>query len=964
MARTHFPSVLRQIQRAVRDRVGALPDEQLLERFLSHGDGAAFEVIVWRHGPMVFSVCRRLVPNLHDAEDVFQATFLLLARRAGSIARGRSLAAWLYKVAHRTALRARARSRKYGASAFPVTDIPARADREGPVWRELRPLLDEAIQRLPERYRTPIILCYLEGNSYREAAASIGCPVSTLSTRLMRARELLRRHLCRRGITLPATVVAAVLAEQTLAAAPAAGLVEASVNAATSLALGHGGANLIPQSVAALADEAGTAALGAKAKAAILLLLTVGVIAGGVVAAYRATGHPEAPKPALSASRALPPPTGPTSSAARPAAAATVIVRGRVLGPDGRPVAHAKLYRPGPAQNAFVWSTRDLVFCGDTDKTGAFHAEVPQRIKESGDAFCLLAAASGFGVDWADPFRDGGPSELTLRLVKDQPIRGRLLTTEGKPVAGVRLSVRSVRTTFEENLDEPLERWKFTGRYDLSDSLTKRLPAALDNALKPAVSDANGRFEIASIGVDRVALIVPMGVAVAQGRIYAVTRPGMDFLAYDRAVWKNAPLYLRPAAASFIHLRGPLFDYTVTPARMMQGTVRDAATGLPIARAIVATNSDGDGNTIRAITDDQGHYKIGQLPKLPSYELYVHPGAERRLLPRSVAVPAAQGLESITQDIRLVAGAALSGRVVDRATGKGVKSWIDFWPLSENGEPIGGSRSDERGRIRVGTTTDETGRFRLNVFPGRGLLAARAATGDEKIDGVTLNPYTPATPDLVLMKHLSAWQPGNACRLLDLGREGNFDCGHLRLERGRTVKVEIHDSQGKPLTGTLVSGLTASEPTVRLLGRSCTVYGLRKGSTRRLFFFDRDHGLAAALVLRGDETDPVAVRLRPTGSIRGRLLDLEGRPLRGIRIAAWSDNEQLSDLYDRLQRSEHPSRTDDAGRFMIADLLAGEEFRVQFGQFEMSRVAAPKLGAQKVAPRQTLDLGDIRTKPR
>lgn len=959
MRRMQLPSVLRQIQQVVSDQAGALPDGELLQRFVDLRDGAAFEAIVWRHGPMVLSVCRRLLQNVHDAEDAFQATFLVLARRAASIARRPSLVAWLYKVAHRIALRARARSRKFATAGFPVTDVPAPANPDESVWRELRPLLDEAIQRLPERYRIPIIVCCLEGNTYRAAAELIGCPVSTLSTRLMRARQMLRRELSRRGVTLPAAVLAAALAESTLSAAPSVALVEASVNAAASLAAGHGAAaGMIPESVASLADDAKTIAVGAKGRAAILLLLAIGTIAGGV--AYRAIGHSDRLRPARSASLALPPPNGPSSSGGRPAIEEKVIVRGRVLGPDGKPVANAKLYRPGHPPNAYVWGTRDLELCGQTDHTGTFRVKVPRREQESGNRFYLLAAAQGFGVDWTDPFRDGDSSQLTLRLVKDEPIRGRLLTTEGKPAVGVRLSVRSLRTTNQENLDEPLKRWQAAGRYDLSESLEKRLYTALDNVLKTAVTDANGRFEIAGLGAERVALIVPMGAAVAQTQIYVVTRTGMDFLAYDRAVWKNAPPYMRPTVSWFIHLRGPSFEYVVAPARTIEGTVRDTRTGQPIAGAVVATSSGGDANTIRTTSDQHGRYQLGGLPKLASYHLYVHPGLESRLLPRSIEIPATQGLEPIRQDIKLVAAVGLSGRVVDKATGKGVKSWIDFWPLSETGKPVGDGQSDERGRIHVATSTDETGRFRLNVFPGRGFLAARAITGAETVDGFILNPYLPATPDPAFVKDLSAFRAGNACRLVDVGHTDKFDADELAIERGKSLVIDIRDPDDKPLAGALVSGLTAFEPTVRLPRASCTV----TGTTRRVYFFDWDRSLAAMLLLRGDEASLAIVRLQHTGSIKGRLLDMEGRALSRIRVAAWPHDEQLLGLYDLLSKRKEPIFTDTDGRFVVNGLVPAQEFRLLFGKEEMFRVATPPLGLRKVASGETLDLGDIRTKPR
>src|SRR5262249_38070206 len=154
----------------------------------------------------VLGVCLRLLHDVHDAEDAFQATMLALARKAGSISRWASVASWLYKVAYRTALRARAQRTRRTCLEKPLVHLPAAgtwAEPDGDlIWRELRPILDDELQRLPEKYRLPVILCYLEGKTNEEAARQLQWPLGTLKTRLTKARELLRTQLAHRGITL------------------------------------------------------------------------------------------------------------------------------------------------------------------------------------------------------------------------------------------------------------------------------------------------------------------------------------------------------------------------------------------------------------------------------------------------------------------------------------------------------------------------------------------------------------------------------------------------------------------------------------------------------------------------------------------------------------------------------------------------------------------------------------------
>jgi RNA polymerase sigma factor (sigma-70 family) len=157
----------------------------LLQRFLDTRDEAAFEVLIWRHGPMVWNVCRCLLHHPHDAEDAFQATFLAFVRKAGSIREPGSLASWLYKVAYRIALRVRGKT-AYRAQheSHEVEMLPAEPASSQDIWQSLGPVLDEELSRLPTKYRLPLVLCYLEGKTTDEVAQELGWPRGTVATRL------------------------------------------------------------------------------------------------------------------------------------------------------------------------------------------------------------------------------------------------------------------------------------------------------------------------------------------------------------------------------------------------------------------------------------------------------------------------------------------------------------------------------------------------------------------------------------------------------------------------------------------------------------------------------------------------------------------------------------------------------------------------------------------------------------
>ena len=193
MAREQPPALLDPLRRLITRQTGSsLTDAELLDNFVSRRDEASFEVLVWRHGAMVLAVCNRVLRDAYEAEDAFQATFLVLARKAGSIGRGEVVAAWLYQVAYRIALRLRAAAAKRTPSGEATDELAAPEPTGDADWRDLRPVLDDEIARLPEKYRAPFVLCYLEGRTNEEAAAQLGCPKGTVLSRLSRGRDRLR----------------------------------------------------------------------------------------------------------------------------------------------------------------------------------------------------------------------------------------------------------------------------------------------------------------------------------------------------------------------------------------------------------------------------------------------------------------------------------------------------------------------------------------------------------------------------------------------------------------------------------------------------------------------------------------------------------------------------------------------------------------------------------------------------
>jgi RNA polymerase sigma factor (sigma-70 family) len=274
---------------------GAGPDDgQLLGGFVERRDEAALAALVGRHGPMVWGVCRRLLSH-HDAADAFQATFLVLVRKAASIRSRELVGNWLYGVARQTALLARRTAARRRAREVQVTELPDREAAPPDRWPDLRSLLDEELGRLPEMYRAAIVLCGLEGRSRKEVASQLGVPEGTVAGRLARARAMLAKRLARRGVVLPAGAMAAVLPAGAVPASAPPALVTSAVEAAGRLAAGRAADGAIYAQVTALTEGVLKAMLLRKLQTAtaVVLVALAGVLVAGLLLPVRAADPPK-----------------------------------------------------------------------------------------------------------------------------------------------------------------------------------------------------------------------------------------------------------------------------------------------------------------------------------------------------------------------------------------------------------------------------------------------------------------------------------------------------------------------------------------------------------------------------------------------------------------------------------------------------------------------------------------------
>ena len=708
-----------------------LGSAELLGRFRASGDEAAFAALVARHGPMVLATCRRILPQQADADDAFQATFLVLARRAGAIVDPDRLAPWLHGVARRVSVRARtvaARRRIEGDEPGDVAAPPPRDDAE------LRSVLDEELARLPAKYRAPLVLCYLEGLTSDEAASQLAWPVGTVRSRLAGGRDRLRGRLARRGLDPAAGALPPVL--------PGALVVQSLQTATVRLALATA-PGAVPSAVAILAQGVATSMGFSKIQMVLAVLaLTTGVAAGAVLARRSepapvggvgpaAAADPPAPQPPPQ--QPTPPPTPPRDPNIHP-----LTVAGRALDTDGRPIAGAQI---------FVGSTRhdDYRRLAETktDAEGRYQfANVPLPIQPPADSrntlsvggFVVFGVAEGYGFAWrptkrvvftADlpeilgeedapsQFRAGAPIVLDLTFRPPVRVVGQVFDERGRPLAGAGVRIFNWE---KARPDQPFAPTSFNGWSFLP-------PAILNHK-----TDERGNFALDGLPPDEQFEIdvTPPGFPGKRAAISTASEPP--------PAGRGGRLQVSPIALTFETPRD-------VPLRVTAGD-----TGQPLPRAYVGVSrlagehawgsklADADGRADLRLPP--GEYRLSVLPEYRTPYL---------VLESRFAVPDADACPPV--DAVMPAACILDVTVTD-ASGQPIAD-VDLWQDGRAADP-----DDPETRRRVVAVrsfqgpnlvrsdlpkTDAAGKLRTLVVPG----ARRVGVGFQTIpDG-----WVPVEPD-------------------------------------------------------------------------------------------------------------------------------------------------------------------------------------------------------------------------
>ncbi len=799
-----------------------ISDSELLGRFAATRDESAFAALTERYGGLVYGTCRNLLRHEHDAEDAFQATFLVLAQRAGSIHQGEALGGWLYRVAYRVSLRVRRSAERRRQREERV----AKPDETRPpgelAWRELQGMLDEELNRLPEKYRVPFVLCCLTGRSKAEAAAELGWKEGTVSSRLAQARERLRVRLARRGVAL-----SAILSGLALSPGGSAGVPAALMNATRSIFTTR------PIGVPAAAAQAVVRSMTfgrLKIPVALVLLLGLGL---GAIAALRKPADPESTTPiSAPAVAVVPAEVAPTN---------TMSVSGSVVGPGGQIVPDARVAvvvsRNPEIGDLPIMGNIDQVRLGDgaADRKGEFKLNVPQTT-HSNFRLTAVAWAPGFALTSEtilDPtIVSKNEHAIPLELVRGFKVRGRFVDRDGTPIPKLQARIAG------------LVRAGWTG----SNLIFHDPPnAAIPGWPADVTSDANGDFSIPDIG--------PITQIVFQIR--------------DE---RYSPQWLGLVTGNAMQAEPHLIR--VAPLRELEGRLVAADTKEPIAGATilaeVGTAPALPGHVVGK-TDAQGKFVVRPFPGAV-VRVNVIPPTGSPFLASIQETTFAIGTLNHNVELESPRGVLIRGTVREADNLKPVAGAdIQYhWSSTVNSKlQLAQTGSWPTPSMRTG----EDGSFVIAVWPGRGGLIAKAREPDFIHVETSVGELTGTTPGIPIFP--------DAIARLDLKRNESPRQVNLEFRRGVTRSGVVKQSNGQPVRqGVLFSptyigtGDEVKGHPIRVRNGMFELPGCDPTAKIPVYVFDPDSKEGAVATLSASETE---IRLAPSVSAVFRPVDAKGK---------------------------------------------------------------------------------------
>jgi beta-lactamase regulating signal transducer with metallopeptidase domain/protocatechuate 3,4-dioxygenase beta subunit len=671
-------------------------------------------------------------------------------------------------------------------------------------------------------------------------------------------------------------------------------------------------------------------------------------------------------------------------------------IRGQVLDPAGKPAAGARLF-------VIYWRHTEppkapLKPLATTDASGRFEftlkrADLGPGVEDDWATASIVAAADGFGPaigtlsdfdssgklagalpQWMKGELDNRPTgkQTFLRLAADdEALAGRIVSLEGKPIAGVKLAIHGILTNDDGALDA-LEK----GDKEQSGVNFYAVPHGISSPILPAIvaaatTDEDGRFAMPGVGRDRVVELMLSGKGIETSFITARTRAGQTIKLGSQ------PDRASKTASRVVYASG--FTHVAGPSNAVVGTVTDRQTGKPLAGiTILSQKLAGDPvygigqDFIRAVTDAEGHYRLEGMPIGEDNEI----GAVALEEPYWPALKRAAidvKPQPVTLDFRLRRGVWIEGRVSDKATGAPISAAVECFTFASN--PILKEAGSGRVDLRTLRRTDAEGRYRVVALPGRGIVGAilddayrypRGAGADSIAGGDRQSGH------LMFITEPSICDPGNFNVVAPINPTDGSDPVHLDLNLSAGINLigKIVDPDGKPANGALYCGdIHYYDAWSKTTDDTFQVKSYQQDQPRRLLFYEPKRNLAAYHLLTGQPPAQLVIRLQPAGTIRGRLVDERGQPLTGAqfqreraRFTAFRDFADKRPLNippgpdaDLSSLTPEPF-TDEQGRFELSGLIPGHEYHIDARAKDKYLGALPVI---KVSSGEIKDLGDI-----
>jgi hypothetical protein len=559
----------------------------------------------------------------------------------------------------------------------------------------------------------------------------------------------------------------------------------------------------------------------------------------------------------------------------------------------------------------------------------------------------VVAVADGYGLDWAEvsrPLRAGKGAELSLQLVEDLPVEGRILNRRHQPVAGVRVLVRDLGNSEEREVGKG-----FPG------SCRGPLPGQPPSVL----TDADGRFRLTGLGRDRNVALEVDGTGLQQTSLTVATRPAET--PPSSRPGQLGPYLIREPQTTVPspypwQVLGATFACELADARPLGGVVRDRASGKPIAGVKVSVG----GTSAVTLTDEAGRYEMPGCPRLQEYDVRAQPDNGQPYFAATARVPDRLGDEPLTVDFDLVRGIFLHGRITDQATGKPPRAAVaEYYPLFPN--PHSSALTNGAALAASSAVMRADGSYTLAVLPGPGVVCVAAsprnayavARVDERElaglvkDGINHQKgHNPRTAVGARGQDIVCVNRYNGLSLIKPSEGAEGPALDFPLPPARTLQGNVVGPDGEPLTGVSVIGLTAF-PDSDILGNSAfAVTGLNPQRPRDLFFRHKGKALGKVLTVQGDEPEPLTVRLEPCGSASGRLVDGRGKGVAGVTVCF---------LPGGHGQETATAATDDEGRFRVF-LVPGQAYAFGLSSFRRLLKVVPPA---ETASGENKDLGDL-----